>query len=159
MPYRDRVNGYVSSTKPLNMGGHTMQNFTLTFENGRVVKATAEKGEVQLQQLLETDEGARYLGEVALVSHSSPISQSGLVFNNGLIDENAACHLALGSAYKFNIEDGTSMSDEAFAAAGGNLSLLHMDFMIGSGYMDIDGITETGDVEPVMRNGEWAFDV
>ena len=158
MPHRDRVNGYVSSTKPLSMGGQTMENFTLTFENGRVVKATAEKGEVQLLQLLETDEGSRYLGEVALVPHSSPISQSGLVFNNGLIDENAACHLALGSAYKFTLENGTSMSDDAFAAAGGNISHLHMDFMIGSGELDIDGVTESGAVEPVMRHGEWAFD-
>jgi len=159
MPQRDRVEGHVSSTKPLSMGGQTMENFTLTFENGRVVKTTAEKGEVQLLQLLETDEGSRSLGEVALVPHSSPISQSGLVFNNGLIDENAACHLALGSAYKFTLENGTSMSDAEFAGAGGNISRLHMDFMIGSGELDIDAVTDSGDVEPVMRKGEWAFDV
>jgi aminopeptidase len=159
MPHRERVEGYVSSTKPLNAGGETIREFTLTFEAGRVVKATARQGETRLNQLLDTDENSRRLGEIALVPHSSPISQTGLVFNNGLIDENAACHLALGSAYHESLEGALQMSDEQFTAAGGNISDLHEDFMIGSGELDIDGITAAGDAEPVMRSGEWAFSV
>jgi aminopeptidase len=123
------------------------------------VKATADRGETQLNRMLDTDAGARRLGEVALVPHSSPISQTGLLFHNILIDENAANHLALGQAYKFTMQDGTGMSDEAFTAAGGNLSLIHTDFMIGSGAMDVDGIRDDGTSEPVLRAGEWAFEV
>lgn len=159
LPHRERIDGHVTSTKPLSYGGQTMENFTLTFEKGRVVKATAEKGETQLLQLLDTDEGTRSLGEVALVPHSSPISQTGLVFNNGLIDENASCHLALGFAHRFTLAGGTNMSDKAFAAAGGNTSNQHLDFMMGSDEMDIDGITTDGTAEPVFRKGEWAFEV
>jgi len=101
--------------------------------------------------------GAARLGEIALVPHSSPISQSGLLFYNTLFDENASNHVALGRAYRFSVEGGTDMSDEEFAGAGGNNSLTHVDFMIGSGHMDIDGITAGGISEPVMRAGEWAF--
>ena len=107
--------------------------------------------------MIDTDEGAARLGEIALVPHSSPISQSGLLFYNTLFDENASNHVALGRAYRFCVEGGTDMSDDEFAAAGGNNSLTHVDFMIGSGQMNIDGVTVTGDVEPVMRAGEWVF--
>ena len=113
----------------------------------------------ELHKLLETDEGASRLGEVALVPHSSPISQSGLLFYNILIDENASNHIALGRAYKFGLENGEVMSDDEFAAFGGNHSLIHIDCMIGSGEMDVDGLTEDGTGEPLMRGGEWAFDV
>ena len=161
MPHKDKVNGVVTASKPLFYGtisgGTLIENFTLTFENGRVVKAIAAKNETTLTNMLNTDEGAARLGEVALVPHSSPVAQSGLLFYNGLYDENAASHLALGRAYKPCLQNGIAMPDEEFAAAGGNYSLIHEDFMIGSAHMDVDGITRNGTVEPVMRGGEWAF--
>ena len=162
MPHKDKTNGIVTATKPLSYGGGTgggllIEDFSLTFENGRVVNATAKKGQDTLNKMLDSDEGARRLGEVALVPYSSPISQSGLMFYNTLYDENSAHHLALGRAYRFNMKDGPTMTQEEFAAAGGNFSLIHVDFMIGSQEMDIDGITRDGTAEPVMRNGEWAF--
>jgi aminopeptidase len=160
LPHKDKVDGFVAASKPLALpSGNVIEDFSLRFEGGCVVNATAAKGEADLHHLLDTDEGARRLGEAALVPHSSPISQSGLLFYNILYDENAANHLALGNAYRFSLQDGTTLSDEAFAAAGGNSSLIHIDFMIGSGEMDVDGVTERGTVEPVMRKGEWAFDV
>jgi aminopeptidase len=159
-PHRTQVNGTVQSTMPLNVRGMMfIDKFNLTFENGKVVEAKAEVGEEHLHNLLDTDENARYLGEIALVPHSSPISQSGRLFLNTLYDENASCHIALGSAYRFSFEGGEEMSAEEFEAAGGNSSLIHTDFMIGSGEMEIDGITTAGKAEPVMRGGEWAFEV
>jgi len=128
-------------------------------KNGHVVKASAKKGEAALKKLIGTDEGSSSLGEVALVPHSSPIAQSGLLYYDPLIDENAASHLALGRAYKFTLKGAETLSDEEFQARGGNLSLEHVDFMVGSGKMNIDGTTPDGNVEPVMRQGEWAFDV
>lgn len=159
IPHKDEMEGVVTSTKPLSFGGSLIEDFSLTFSEGRVVKATAKKGEESLHKLLETDEGASRLGEVALVPHSSPISQSGLLFYNILIDENAASHIALGQGMRFNIEGGEAMSDDEFTAVGGNHSLIHIDFMIGSGEMDVDGLTEDGTAEPIMRSGEWAFEV
>jgi aminopeptidase len=136
-----------------------VDDFALTFENGRITQASARSGEDHLRKLIETDEGARCLGEVALVPHSSPVSQRGHLFYNTLFDENAASHLALGAAYRFTMERGNAMTEEEFQAYGGNVSLIHDDFMIGSGQMDIDGIRQDGTREPVMRSGEWAFDV
>jgi aminopeptidase len=158
IPHRDQVEGVVTSTKPLNLGGSLIEEFRLVLSEGRVVEATARKGEAGLRKLLETDEGARRLGEVALVRHSSPISQSGLLFHNILFDENAASHLALGQAGHYNLEGGPAMSADEFAAAGGNLSLIHVDFMVGSGEIDVDGLAADGSAEPVMRQGEWAFE-
>jgi aminopeptidase len=159
MPHKDRVSGTVTASKPLNYSGTLIENFRLTFAEGRVVEIAAESGADSLRKLIATDAGAGRLGEVALVPHSSPISQSGLLFYNTLFDENAASHLALGRAYQSTLEGGTAMSDEEFSAAGGNNSLIHVDFMIGAAAMDIDGLTEDGAAEPVMRAGEWAFDV
>jgi aminopeptidase len=159
LPHKDRVEGVVTATKPLSYGGTLIEGFSLSFCDGQVVEMEAEKGEESLQQLLETDEGVRRLAEVALVPHSSPISQSGLLFYNTLIDENASSHIALGRAFKFSIENGEGLSDAEFAALGGNNSLIHVDFMIGSGEMDVDGVTDGGAVEPVMRAGEWTFEV
>ncbi|MDH3943271.1 MAG: aminopeptidase [Anaerolineae bacterium] len=159
MPHRTQVDGVVRSTKPLDHGGVLMEDFTIKFEEGAAVHVEAKVGEDYLKSVLETDETARFTGEVALVPHSSPISQSGLVFYDGLYDENASCHIALGASYKTNMQGGLDMSDEEFVAAGGNDSQLHLDFMIGSGELDIDGITQDGKAEALMRAGEWAFEV
>ncbi|MDA1475713.1 aminopeptidase [Bacillus changyiensis] len=156
-PKKDGVNGTVSSTKPLSYAGNIIENFTLTFENGRITDVKAEHGENILKELIETDEGSHYLGEVALVAHNSPISQSNILFYNTLFDENASNHLAIGSSYAFNIEGGKQMTREELAQSGLNQSITHVDFMIGSGEMDIDGITADGKKEPIFRNGEWAI--
>ncbi|MCJ8009053.1 aminopeptidase [Lederbergia wuyishanensis] len=157
VPHKDGVNGYVSSTKPLSYAGNIIDEFTITFENGRIVDVKAKEGEEILKKLVETDEGSHYLGEVALVPHNSPISQSNILFYNTLFDENASNHLAIGSAYAFCLEGGKKMSQEELAEKGLNSSITHVDFMIGSVEMDIDGITEEGVAEPIFRNGDWAF--
>ncbi len=158
MPHKDQIDGVVSASMPLSYAGTTLEDFTLAYENGRVTRVTAKKGEHVLKKLVETDQGAASLGEVALVPHSSPISQRGHLFLDPLIDENAASHLAIGRAYPVTLEGGEEMSEEEFQRNGGNTSLVHVDFMIGSGEMDIDGIREDGSVEPIMRQGEWSFD-
>ncbi len=157
VPMKTAVDGYVSSTKPLSHGGSLIDGFKLTFEQGRIVKVEAEQGEENLRQLVESDEGAHYLGEVALVPHESPISQSNVLFLNTLFDENASNHLAIGSGYAFNVEGGKKMTQEQLAEAGGNSSIVHVDFMIGSAEMDIDGVCADGKVVPVFRKGNWAF--
>ncbi len=152
---RSRVDGTVRASKPLSYGSTLIEGFALTFEQGRVTKMTAEKNQETLQRLLDTDEGARRLGEVALVPHSSPIAQSGLLFYNTLFDENAASHVALGNAYKFTLNGGNDMSDDEFERSGGNRSGVHVDFMIGSGELDVDGVLPNGSTEPLMRKGEF----
>ncbi|MFC0300048.1 aminopeptidase [Virgibacillus soli] len=159
MPHKYHVDGTVSSTKPLNYGGSLIDNFSLTLKDGKVVDFKAEQGEDTLKHLLATDEGATRFGEVALVPHESPVSQSGLIFYNTLFDENASCHIALGKAYPTNLEGGSSMTDEELDKHGVNDSLTHVDFMIGSAELDIDGILEDGTTEPVFRNGTWALDI
>lgn len=158
-PHREQVNGVVRATKPMSYAGDIIDGFSLRFEDGRVTGFEAERGGALLQKLLDTDEGARRLGEVALVPHSSPISQSGILFLNTLFDENAACHLALGRAPARTIRGGATMDAEQFAAAGGNNSQVHVDFMIGGASVDVDGIRADGTREAVMRQGEWAFGV
>jgi aminopeptidase len=159
LPHKDKIEGIVTATKPLSYQGSLIENFSLTFSEGKVVSFSAEKGEETLRNLLETDENSKSLGEVALVPHQTPISQLGFIFLNGLYDENASNHLALGSAFQFTLEGGVAMSAEEFAQAGGNDSLIHVDFMFGSGEMDVDGLMVDGASEPVMRAGEWAFDL
>jgi len=158
-PHRCKTEGRVTLSKPLNYGGSLVEGLSLVFSEGRLIKISASKGEEYIQNILKTDEGASRLGEVALVPHSSPISKSGLLFYNILIDENASNHIALGRAYRFGVEGGEAMSDEEFARVGGNDSTLHIDCMIGSGEMDIDGITSEDVSEPLMRKGEWAFEL
>ncbi|MGF1917973.1 aminopeptidase [Enterococcus faecalis] len=155
-PDSRRVDGYVSSTKPLSYAGTIISGMKFTFKDGKVVDFSAEQGEEALKNLLAIDEGAKHLGEVALVPDPSPISQSGLIFYNTLFDENASNHLAFGSAYAFNLQGGTEMSEEELAAAGLNRSQTHVDFMVGSDKMNIDGIKEDGTIVPVFRNGDWA---
>ncbi|TCL95993.1 aminopeptidase T [Rhizobium sp. PP-WC-2G-219] len=155
-PHALRVDGHVSSTKPLSHQGTLIDDIQVRFEGGRIVEAKASKGESVLNKVLDTDEGARRLGEVALVPHSSPISASGILFYNTLFDENASCHIALGQCYSKCFLDGASLSQEQIAAQGGNSSLIHIDWMIGSDKVDIDGVREDGTAVPVMRGGEWA---
>jgi len=159
MPHKDKVNGTVSSSRPFVLSGSIVDGFTVTFENGKITNIVAKKGEENIRKLIEVDDGASRIGEIALVPHSSPISQRGHLFYNTLFDENAASHIAIGNAYRFTMNGGDKMTDEEFQANGGNVSLTHNDFMIGSAEMDIDGITADGTREPVMRQGEWAFDV
>ena len=154
-PHKDRVDGVVRASKPLSHQGTLIENIQCTFEGGKIVKATATAGEDVLNRLISTDDGARRLGEVALVPHGSPIAQSGVLFWNTLFDENAASHIALGQAYSTCIIGGEKMDDAALAALGANSSLIHVDWMIGSGRMDVDGITANGAAEPLMHNGEW----
>lgn len=157
MPRRTGVNGTVTSTLPLNLNGRLVEGIKLTFENGKVVAYEAESGREHLTSLLDTDEGASYLGEVALVPHDSPISRMNRVFYNTGIDENASCHFALGSAYPSNLEGGTRMTKEELLEKGANVSLTHVDFMVGSAELDIDGELEDGTTEPVFRKGNWVF--
>ena len=157
LPHKYGVNGTVSSTKPLNYGGSLIDEFSLTFKDGKVVEYKAEVGENILKGLLNSDDAASYLGEVALVPHDSPISNSGVLFYNTLFDENASCHLALGSAYPFCLEGGKEMNDEELAQAGLNNSITHEDFMIGNAEMNIYGVTEEGQEEAIFINGNWAF--
>lgn len=154
-PDSRRVDGVVSSTKPLSYAGNTIEGMKFTFKDGKVIDVSAKKGEEVLKKLLDTDEGAKHLGEVALVPDSSPISQSGIVFFNTLFDENASNHLALGSAYAFNLQGGTEMTEEELAEAGLNRSQTHVDFMIGSNKMSVEGIKKDGSRKQIFKDGEW----
>ena len=158
LPHKDKTEGFVSVTKPFSQQV-SVEDLKLYFSEGKIVKATAKTGEEFIHSILDTDEGTRRLGEIALVPHSSPISQTGILFYNRLIDENSSCHIALGNAWRSCLEGGNTMSDDKFSAAGGNISKLHYDFMIGSGELDVDGLLENGIAEPIIRNGEWTFEV
>lgn len=157
LPLKTGVNGIVYSTKPLNYGGKLINNFKLEFKDGKVIDFEAEVGEETLHDLLDIDEGAKHLGEVALVPYSSPISQSNIVFMNTLFDENASCHFAFGKAYPTNIAGGENMTDEELEEAGVNDSLTHVDFMIGSSDLNILGETHSGEKIQIFKNGEWAI--
>ncbi|AWX96256.1 aminopeptidase [Streptococcus suis] len=151
------ADGYVTSTKPLSYNGNIIEGIKVTFKDGEIVDVTAEKGDEVMKKLVFDNAGARGLGEVALVPDRSPISQSGVTFFNTLFDENASNHLAIGQAYAFSIEGGTEMSQEELKEAGLNRSDVHVDFMIGSNKMNIDGIREDGTRVPIFRDGEWAI--
>ncbi|MDF2925633.1 MAG: aminopeptidase [Paenibacillaceae bacterium] len=155
MPHKYGVDGTVASTLPLNYMGNVIDRFSLTFEKGRIVSFSAEEGYETLKRLVDMDEGSHYLGEVALVPHKSPISDLGIIFYNTMFDENASCHLAVGNAYPYTLEGGTAMTPEELETRGANQSLTHVDFMIGSGGLDIDGETADGTLEPLFRNGNW----
>ncbi|MGL4819263.1 MAG: aminopeptidase [Bacilli bacterium] len=157
MPHKDGVNGWVKSTLPFNYRGSLIEGMEFKFENGAVVEAKATKNEEVLQLMLSSDEGAKRLGEVALVPFESPIRESGHIFFNTLYDENASCHIALGKAYPTNLNGGEKMSKEELASHGVNDSLIHEDFMIGSQDLSIDGVRADGTTEPIFRNGTWAL--
>jgi aminopeptidase len=154
-PHKDRAEGTVTATKPLSYQGTMIEGIQVRFESGRIVEARATKGQEVLRKLIDTDEGARRLGEVALVPQSSPIAHSGLLFFNTLFDENAASHIALGQAYSSCLRDGDKLTPEQLAAKGANDSLIHVDWMIGSDKLDIDGMTASKTVEALMQQGEW----
>ncbi|MEO7029100.1 MAG: aminopeptidase, partial [Acidobacteriaceae bacterium] len=154
-PHKDRVSGVVTASKPLSHQGTLIENIRCTFKDGSIVEATATAGEAALNKLISADDGARRLGEVALVPHSSPIAQSGILFWNTLFDENAASHVALGQAYSTCLIGGEKMSNEELAKLGANESLIHVDWMIGGPMMNVDGLSANGAAEPLMRSGEW----
>ena len=156
-PMRGQAEGLVYSTKPFSYRGQLIDNFSLRFENGKVVEAKAEVGEDLLKTMVSMDEGAAYLGECALVPQRSPICESGILFYNTLFDENAACHLALGMGFADTIKDFQNKTLEECRELGINDSMIHEDFMIGCDSMNIDAICEDGKVVPVFRNGNWAF--
>ena len=155
MPHRERTDGVVRSTKPLSYQGTFIDGISVRFEKGRIVEGHADKGEDVFRKMISTDEGAARLGEVALVPHSSPISATGIIFNETLFDENAASHIAVGQAYSDNMKDVDKLSSEERLAKGMNASLIHVDWMIGSGELDVDGVLKDGKSEPLMRKGEW----
>lgn len=154
-PHKDRIDGTVRASKPLSHQGTLIENIAVRFEGGKIVEATATAGEDVLNRLISTDDGARRLGEVALVPHNSPIAQSGILFWNTLFDENAASHIALGQAYSTCLIGGEKMDAAQLASLGANESLIHVDWMIGSAEMDVDGIDADGNAEPLMRKGAW----
>lgn len=158
LPKKDGVNGVVKSTMPLNYGGRLLEDFSLTFEDGKVVQIEADdKVKRILENLINTDEGSAYLGEIALVPQNSPIAQLKAVFFNTLYDENASCHIALGKAYPLSMKGGTKMDAEDFSKNGGNTSLVHVDFMIGSDELNVDAEPASGEIVPIFRNGLWAI--
>lgn len=156
-PHRLKVNGTLKSTKPLSLNGKLVDNFGFTFKDGKVVDFYAEKGKDVLEKLLENDEGARYLGEVALVPDDSPISNTGILFNETLFDENASCHFALGRAYAYAMRNGSNMTQEELEAKGSNFSLIHVDFMVGGPELSITAYEKNGNKVELFKNGNWAF--
>lgn len=156
-PHRLKVNGRVVASKPLDHAGHIIEGIDITFKDGKAIKYTASKNEKSLKELIETDESSAYLGEVALVPHSSPISQTGLLFFNTLFDENASCHLALGMAYPICIENGSNMNTTELQEAGMNLSSVHVDFMFGTADLECYGIKENGERICLMQQGEFVI--
>lgn len=157
LPKKTGVNGIVYSSKPLSYGGNLIDNFSITFKDGKAIDFTAETGYDVLKQMLESDEGAKYLGEVAFVSYNSPISNSKLIFFNTLFDENAACHLAFGRAYESCVKDADKYSEEELEKIGVNNSVIHVDFMIGTSDLEITGINKNGEAIQIFSNGNWAF--
>lgn len=155
MPHRMRTEGVVSSTKPLSLRGQLLDGIRVEFREGQIVHAEAKSGNETLQGLIATDEGARRLGEVALVPHSSKVSLTETLFLNSLFDENAASHIALGASYSENLQGIDDMSEDQRLEHGANDSLIHTDWMIGSAEVDVDGIRQDGSIVPLMRAGEW----
>jgi len=156
-PHAFKVEGHVCSTKPLSYQGSLIDEIQVTFKEGKIVESKATKGAEILEKVLNSDDGSRRLGEVALVPDSSPISQSGLIFFNTLFDENAASHIALGQCYSKCFKGDVNLSPQELAKKGGNSSIIHIDWMIGSKEIDVDGINFNGDIIPVFRKGEWAI--
>ncbi|MCB8814853.1 aminopeptidase [Desulfosporosinus shakirovi] len=156
LPKKTGVNGKVVSSLPLNYNGNLIENFSMTFKDGKIVGFSAEKGCETLKTIIETDDGSHFLGEVALVPYDSPISNSNILFFNTLFDENASCHLALGKAYPVCMKNSADLTPEDFPKLGINESLVHVDFMIGTRDLEISGMTSDGNSIPIFRNGNFA---
>jgi len=156
-PARNGVNGRVVSSMPLNYNGSLIEDFSFTFKDGEIVDFSAKKGYDSLKHLIETDEGSRFLGEVALVPYDSPVSNLNILFYNTLFDENASCHLAIGKAYPVSLRGGESMTREELLDAGINDSLVHVDFMFGTPDLEIDGLTKDGQRAAIFRKGNFAL--
>lgn len=156
MPHKYGVDGIVYASKPLNYGGTLIEDFSITFKAGKIISFTAKSGYEALENLVSIDEGAKYLGEIALVPFDSPISNLGILFYNTLFDENASCHLAIGQAYSSCIENGDKLSSEDMEKVGMNDSLTHVDFMFGTSDLSIVGYEENGNCENIFINGNWA---
>lgn len=157
MPYKYGVDGIVVASKPLNYGGTLIEDFSLTFKDGKIIDFSTKSGKEALKNLIDTDSGSKYLGEIALVPYDSPISNSNILFYNTLFDENASCHLAIGQAYPSCIEEGDTLTKEQMEEVGMNDSLTHVDFMFGTKDLDITGIDSYGREEKIFENGNWAF--
>ncbi|MGM0435854.1 MAG: aminopeptidase [Bacillota bacterium] len=157
MPLKTGVNGTVYATKPLNYQGNLIEDFWLTFKDGEVIDYDAKKEKDALKNLVEFDEGSRYLGEIALIPYDSPISNTGILFFNTLFDENASCHMALGRAYPMNVEGGTEMDKESLKALGYNHSMAHSDFMFGSEDLSVKGIKEDGTEIQIFKDGNFVI--
>lgn len=156
-PHAFKVNGTLKATKPLSLNGKLVDNFGFEFKDGKVIDFYAEKGYEVLKKLMDNDEGAKYLGEVALVADDSPISNTGILFNNTLFDENASCHFALGRAYNYAMRDGANLSQETLKEKGANYSLIHVDFMVGCPDMEIIAYEKSGEAIELFKNGNWVF--
>jgi aminopeptidase len=157
MPHRERTNGVAHGTKSALLSGVMVDGWTLEFKDGRVIRASAEQGETALHTFLEADAGARHLGEVALLPAKTPVALTGVLFYATLLDENAACHIALGQAYPVTLEGGSTMTEEEFRLAGGNTSNEHHDFMIGSSGVDVTGLHTDGREEKILEQGSWVL--
>ncbi len=158
VPHKYGAEGTLTATKPMNYGGTLIEDFTLTFKEGKIVDYTAKKGYDMLKEIIETDEGSHYLGEIAIVPHSSPVSSSNTIFFNTLFDENASCHFAIGNCYPTCIKDGAKMKKEDLEKAGGNTSMIHEDFMVGCKELTIEATTVDEEVFNILKDGEWAFE-
>lgn len=156
-PKKGDADGIVYSSLPLSYGGQLINNFWMKFENGKIVDVGAEENEALLREMITMDEGASYLGEVALVPYSSPIRKSGILFYNTLFDENAACHLAIGRGFSNVLRDYEKLTEEEAHAKGINDSITHVDFMIGTSDLSIIALTESGEEVQIFKNGDWAF--
>lgn len=156
MPHKYGVDGIVYASKPLNYGGTLIEDFSITFKDGKIIDFSAKSGYEALENLVSIDEGAKYLGEIALVPFDSPISNLGILFYNTLFDENASCHLAIGQAYSSCIQGGDKLSSEEMEEVGMNDSLTHVDFMFGTSDLSIVGYEKNGNCENIFINGNWA---
>ena len=156
-PMRGRAEGKVVSTKPLSYQGKLIENFWVEFKDGKVVKVGAEKNQDVLEKMVAMDEGASYLGEVALIAYDSPINKTGILFYNTLFDENASCHLALGRGFNNCLENYENYTNEECEKLGVNSSMIHVDFMIGSKDLSIVGVTKDGKCVQIFKDGNWAF--
>lgn len=157
MPHANKVNGTIKATKPLVALGNTIEDFSFTLKDGKIVDYDAKKGKDILKTLLSTDEGALHFGEVAIVPDDSPISNTGILFKNTLFDENASCHFAFGAAYADTVVDGDKLTSSQKKKIGMNESMTHVDFMVGGPELSIVGVDANGKEVQLLKNGNWAF--